>query len=380
MPIMTPRERVITALNRQEPDRVPTALWGGPYGLVDAVYFNLLKTFDLGQPVASFRSGHNISYIDDRILDHLGTDTRYVWPGASPSSPIDTTSKPGKILDGYGQPWVQAFPYYYPDTGLLAESTLADVDRLVTWPDVNDPRWTAGVRERSRYLKEETDFFVIGRMVTSHGPFQTASDLRGQAQFLMDLVLDETFASALLERVTDTIDGLLRAYLNAGGAYFDMVELPGDDYATNQNLILSPVMFRRFFKPHLKRLVDTVKSFRSDLKVMFHSDGVIETLIPDLIEIGVDVLHPLEPLPNMDLDRIKATYGDQIAFMGGIDIVQAMPGSQEDVRKEVERRIHQLAPGGGYVLAPANHLQSDVSAANVIALYQAAHYFGGYPL
>ena len=375
MATMTSRERVLTALNHQEPDRVPTALWGGTYGLVDDLYLALLKVMDWGEPVAPFRSGHNISYIDDRVLDRLGTDTRYVWPGASPSSP-----RPDTMRDGFGQPWKKALPYYYPDTGILAEAGLDDIDRLVAWPDPADPRWTAGVRERARLLKEQTDAFVIGRMVTSHGVFQTAGHLRGMEQFLLDLALDEAFVAALVERVTDAIDALLRGYLEAGGMYFDMIELPGDDYATNQNLIMAPTTFRAFFKPALRRLVQTVKEYRSDLKVMFHSDGVIQTLIPDLVEIGVDALHPLEPLPAMDLETIKATYGHQLAFIGGIDIVQAMPGSRQEVVAEVRRRLQQLAPGGGYVLAPANHLQPDVPPENVIALYQAAREFGTYPV
>ena len=194
----------------------------------------------------------------------------------------------------------------------------------------------------------------------------------------MDLVLDETFAVTLIERVTDTIDGLLRHYLEAGGDYFDVIELPGDDYASNENLIMSPGTFRRFFKPAIRRLVETVKSFRQDIKVMFHSDGVLAPLIPDLIEIGVDALHPLEPLPAMDLAAIKKTYGSQIAFMGGIDISQAMPGTRQDVESEVKRRIEQLGPGGGYVLAPSNHLQSDVPPEHVVTLFKAAREYGRY--
>jgi len=374
---MTPRERVTAAIARQEPDRVPTALWGGPYGLVDDVYLKMLDLLDLGEPVAPFRQGHNISYIDDRVLDILETDTRYVWPGDSPSSPKYPSSEPGMMLDGYGQPWIQALPYYYPDTGLLVEAAgVDDIDRLVTWPDPDDPCWTKDVGERAKQLKENTDYYVIGRMVTSHGVFQTCSDLRGMEQFMMDLVIDEDFAVTLIERVTENIAGLLRGYLEAGGAHLDMVELPGDDYASSQNLMMSPGTFRQFFKPVLRRLVETVKSFRDDLKVMFHSDGVVHPLIPDLVDIGIDVLHPVEPLPKMDLVKIKTDYGDSISFLGGIDITHALPGSRQDVIDEVRRRIGQLAHGGGYILAPSNHVQPDVPAENVLTLYQAARQYG----
>lgn len=377
---MTPRERVRRALAHQEPDRVPTALGGGPYGLVDEVYLKLVERFGLGEPVKPFRQGHNISYMDDRVLERLGTDTRYVWPGDSPSSPKYSTDRPEVFLDGYGQPWKRALPYYYPDRGILAEASLDDIDRIVTWPDPSEPRWMAGVRERARALKENTDYFIVARMVTSHGPFQTASDLRGAEQLLMDMVLNEEFVLALVERATDVIDRLLHAYLAAGGEYFDMVELPGDDYASATSTIMSPAMFGTFFKPALKRLVDTVKGFRDDLKVMFHSDGMIKPLLPDLIDIGVDVVHPLEPVPGVDMTAIKAEFGGRLAFLGGIDIVEALPGSQQDVVDEVKRRIRELAPGGGYVLAPANHVQPDVPPENIVTLFQAAREHGQYPI
>jgi uroporphyrinogen decarboxylase len=377
---MTPRARVRAALSHQEPDRVPTALGGGPYGIIDEVYFKLLDHFDLGDPVERFREGHNISYLDDRLFERLGTDTRYVWPGDSPSDPAAPTDDPNVFLDGYGQPWKRALPYYYPVEGILTGLDVEDIDKAVNWPDPSEPRWTAGVRERARSLQEGTDYFVIARMVTSHGPYMTAAHLRGTEQFLMDMALNEPFASALMERVTDSLDGMLRGYLEAGGQFFDMIELPGDDYATNKNLIMSPVAFREHIKPALAQLVSTIKSYRSDLKVMMHSDGMISDLLPDFIDLGIDVLHPLEPVPAMDQAGVKAAYGDQLAFLGAIDIVHALPGSEQDVIEEVKRRIRTLGPGGGYVLAPANHIQPDVPPQNVVALFEAAREFGAYPL
>ena len=378
---MLPRERVHAALNHNEPDRVPTALGGGPYGVVDGLYFRLLKHLGLGDPVKPFRTGHNISYMDDRLLARLGTDTRYVWPGASPSTPTIQTEDPNTFLDAFGQVWKRAVPYYYADTGILSTATSIDaIDGVVTWPDTSAPHWTVGVRERAASLREHTDYFVIARMVMSHGVFQTACDLRGTAEFMTDLSLNEAFAVRLIDRVTDTIDGLLRGYLDAAGDHIDMIELPGDDYASNENLLISPAMFRRFIKPALRRLVTTIKEHRPDLKILLHSDGMIQKLLPDFIELGIDVLHPLEPVPALDQAAIKADYGDRLAFVGGIDITRAMRGSREDVVAEVQRRIAQLAPGGGYILAPANHLQEDVPVENVVTLFEAAHTYGGYPI
>jgi uroporphyrinogen decarboxylase len=111
-----------------------------------------------------------------------------------------------------------------------------------------------------------------------------------------------------------------------------------------------------------------------------HSDGAIAALLPDLVALGVDVIHPLEPLPATDLAAIKARYGKQVSFLGGIDISHAMPGSRQAVVAEVQQRIAQLAPGGGYILAPSNHLQADVPAENVVTLFETTRQLGTYPL
>jgi len=373
---MLPRERILAALNHQESDRIPTALGGGPYGLVDDLYLRLVKHLGLGKPVLPFRSGHSISYMDDRLLERLGTDIRYCWPGLLPNSPISPGEDDDTFYDSYGQVWKRALPYYYTGEGILHDATSTDdIECLVRWPDLTDPRWTAGLAERARSLREDTDYFVAMRMVASHGPFQTACDLRGTENFLMDLTLRPEFAQALLDKVTSAIDGLLHLALQAGGKWFDMVELPGDDYAGNTSTIISPAMFRSFIAPCLARLINTIKEYNPHTCVMLHSDGAITKLLPDIVELGVDVIHPLEPLPATDIPAVKARFGDRVTFLGGIDISHAMPGSRADVIAEVQRRITQLAPGGGYILAPSNHLQSDVPPENVVTLFETAHNF-----
>lgn len=377
---MLPRERVLMALNHQEPDRVPTAIGGGPYGIVDDLYLRLIRRLDLGKPAAPFRSGHSISYMDDRLLARLGTDIRYCWPGLLPNSPI-TPGPEDTFYDSYGQVWKRAAPYYYAGEGILSQATgIADIDRLVRWPDLADPRWTAGVAERAQTLRENTPYFVTMRMVASHGPFQTACDLRGVENFLTDMALQPEFAQALLEKITDIQAGLLRLTMQTAGRWFDMVELPGDDYAGNAAPIISPRMFRKFIQPCLSRLVAAIKENNPKARVMLHSDGAVTSLLPDLIATGVDVIHPLEPLPATDLAAVKAQFGAQVSFLGGIDITEAMIGSHEQVIEEVRRRIAQLGFGGGYVLAPSNHLQADVPAENVVTLFEAAKKYGKYPI
>lgn len=373
---MLPRERVLTALQHQKTDHIPTALGGGPYGLVDDLYLRLIEHLQLGEPVTPFRSGHNISYMDDRLLERLGVDFRYCWPGLLPNSPVHPGEDEDTFYDSYGQVWKRAKPYYYTGEGILKDALdLREIEQRIRWPDLTDPRWTRGVAERARFLRENTDYFVVMRMVASHGPFQTACDLRGVENFLRDLALNPEFATTLLNRVTEAIEGLLRLAMQAGGKWFDMVELPGDDYAGNTNTLISPAMFRRFIKPCLRRFIQAIKEFNPETRVMLHSDGAITKLIPDIIDLGVDVLHPLEPLPATDIPAIKASFGERVTFLGGIDISQAMRGSTADVVAEVQHRIQQLGPGGGYILAPSNHLQADVPPENVVTLFQAAREF-----
>lgn len=378
---LSPRERVRISLNHEEPDRVPTALGGGSYGLVDQVYLQLISDFDLEPSVPPFRTGHSISYLDDRLLEKLNTDIRYVYPQVLPNSPTRSGKEPDTFVDSYGQTWHKAVPYFYAGEGLLKHvSPQADLRDYITFPDPKDSHWMVGVAERAKMLRTTTDHFITMRMVSSHGPFQTACDLRGTENFMVDMALNPDFAQALLGQIADLQAGLLESAMQAGGQYFDMIELPGDDYASNLGTIISPRMFRRFIKPILARYIAVIRAQRPDIYIMFHSDGLITGLLDDIIEIGVDVIHPLEPLPGVDFMEIKKQYGKRVSFLGGIDISRALPGTQEEVISEVQTRIRQLGPGGGYILAPANHIQVDVPPENVITLFRSAKQYGKYPL
>ena len=375
---MNSKERVLIALSHEEPDRVPLALWGGSYGLVDSLYEQLVEKLNLGSPLPPIRFGHTVTHIDDRLLNVLGTDTRMIWPGAAPSSPTHVSEDGDMAFDDFGQPWKRTYPYYSATDGLLKErGTIDAIEECIHWPDIDDPKWISGVAERATSLKG-SPYFIIGRMVVSHGPFQMACDFRSMENFMMDMILEPEFAKALLARATDLICGMTRNYLIAAGDVMDMIELPGDDYGGNDNLVFSPKLFRKMIRPCIERIVNCVREIRPDIKIMFHSDGAVVSLIPDFIDMGIDVLHPLEPVSGMDPVQVKAEYGNAISFLGGVDISHAMPGSIKDVRADVDRCKKDLAPYGGYILAPCNHLQADVPPENVIELYSYAKHAGIY--
>ena len=222
-------------------------------------------------------------------------------------------------------------------------------------------------------------YAVLGRAVDSFGPFERCCALRGTENFLVDLGTNPEFASLLIEKVTGVLSRLLEVVLAGAGPYLDIVELPGDDYAA-LHPIISPRMFDRFFAPAWRRMIQIARGAAPRSKILFHSDGNMEPFLGRLIDLGVDIFHCLEPLPGVDMEKIKAEYGSRLCFWGAIDIKEAMAGSAAGVTAEVRQRIRQLASGGGYVLAPANHLQPDVPVENVLALFQAARTYGRYPI
>lgn len=375
---MTSRERVLTALRHQEPDCVPTALWGSYYTLQDQTYFNLLKHLNLPEdPTKLFRRlrGHNSNYYDDRILDYLDTDIRYVWLGFTDLA----GPQPETGIDAWGTRWERLGPYMSPVEYPLATATIEDLETF-PWPDVEKLIRVAELKERLKLLRASGQHAIAARAVTSYGPFEQAQAMRGRVEFFVDMVENPEFAQALIQKVTNVIKRLIEIYLDIAGQSIDLMEIPGDDYAGTQNLLFSPKHFDRLIKPALGQITHLIKSYRPNLPIVFHSDGAVTPLLESFVELGIDLFHPLEPLEANDHDAIKAKFGGRLAFLGAIDIKKALPGSVEAVEAEVKRRIRSLGRGGGYIIAPANHVQHDVSPENIIALYRAAKKYGRYPL
>lgn len=373
---MNHRERVLAAVAHEEPDCVPLALWGSTHGVTDPLYFALLAELGLGEPVDPFRSrmGHTINYYDDRVLAALDVDVRHADVGftdlGGPSA--------GGGTDAWGVRYAQSGLYLTAMSYPLAAAAEEDLDTYA-WPDVANLLHREHFRRRVRFLGEETDYAVVGRSYDSYGPFERCCSLRKTDEFLVDLGINEEFALKLIEKVTDVHCRLLEIYLEDAGPYLDIVELPGDDYAALRPII-SPAMFARYFAPAWRRIISLVREGAPRAKIMFHSDGNMEPFLGQLIDLGVDIFHCLEPLPGADMGRIKATYGDRLCFWGAIDIKRAMTGDAAGVEAEVRERIRVLGPGGGYVVAPANHLQPDVPVTNVITLSRAVREWGRYPL
>ena len=187
-------------------------------------------------------------------------------------------------------------------------------------------------------------------------------------------------ANRLLDILVDIQIGLWDSFLAEVGNRVEMVQL-ADDFGAQKSLMISPRTFRQFFKPRYTQLINAIKK-RTRARVFLHCDGAILKLIPDFIEMGVEVLNPLQPTAEgMDPLPIKELYGKHLAFHGAIDNQQLLvKGSPEQVSRQVRHTIQALAPGGGYILAAAHLLEPDMPVENMMAMFSAAKTYGAYPI
>jgi len=379
---MTPRERVLACLNHQEPDRVPIALGQATGdGITLVAYQNLLRHLGMDPGRAQLRQGWaQLARVDEEVLRRFRVDMRGIGLG-TPDGGKDTWLDENTVRDEWGV--VRRRPpggYYFDLCGspLAEDGTLAALERF-RWPDPADPGRYRGLKEKARRLREETDYAVVLDVNCSF--FLRCCELRGWENFYTDLVAEEEFACALMDRYLEfRLAVAARALEEAGDV--DIVMVSSDDLGMTERPLISPALYRKLIKPRQKRTFDFFKA-RTAAKRYYHTDGAVYPLLADLVEIGVEVLNPVEvhAAGMGDTAKLKREFGDRLTFWGGIDTHHVLPkGTPEDVREEVRRRIRDLAPGGGYVVSPVHNFQPDVPPENIVAMYQAADALGRYPL
>ncbi|MBN1261583.1 MAG: hypothetical protein JXB35_12975 [Anaerolineae bacterium] len=346
---LAPRERVRMALERREPDRVPVDLWAVP-----EVWTRLTREFG------------GIS--QEAVLKRLRVDVRWVRP--TYVGPERT--RPGGVeVDAFGA-WRKVvfhdFGSYNEYAGYpLAEAqTAADVH---AWDWSRTEYWDVGnLPGDLARLNEDDDYFICYDV---GGIFERSWGLRGLDRFLIDLVEQPDIACAIMDRMTDLYIANVTRVLEAGGGRINMA-YTWDDVAHQHGLMISPRMWRKFMAPRHQRLNAAIRAADPHVKIMYHSCGAIAPLIPSLLDdLGIDVLNPLQPQARgMDPARLKADFGDRLAFHGGVDLQYTLPhGNPDEVRAEVRRLIDTLGVGGGYVLAAAHYIQNDVPTQNILAMY-----------
>jgi uroporphyrinogen decarboxylase len=229
---------------------------------------------------------------------------------------------------------------------------------------------------RAKRLREETDYLLVG-FFGGH-VFQASQSLRGWDTFLLDLLINRPFAEALMDRLVEANVERFRRYAKTVAPYVDVIQFE-DDLGMQDRPLLRPELYREVVKPHHARLFRFVKE-HCDAYLLLHTDGAVAPLIPDFIEMGVDVLNPVQvSAAGMDTGTLKREYGADIVFWGaGCDSQRVLPfGTPQEVADEVRRRIDDLAPGGGFVFAPVHNIQSEVPPENVLAMFETARAYGG---
>ncbi len=378
---MTSRERVATALRHEEPDRVPLDIGGGQStSLIAEAYENLKMHLGVTAEPRSLQEIYRVARLDEDVMVRLGSDVRPVilkdaqnW--RPPPSELGTT------VDEFGVRWRQvAFSggfYWEVIESPLAKATIADLESH-PWPDPLDPGRYDGLAEEIRDLYHNTSYALLGDCGFKNF-FERCWSLVGMERALIDLVADQAFYRALLDRLFEINAAATRRFLEITGPYLTAIRT-SDDLATQASLLMSPKTYRQLIKPYHVRYFALIREW-TDAKIFFHSCGNIVPLLDDLIEAGIEVLNPVQATTWEDPAAVKARYGDRLSFWGGIDSQQVLPyGTPEQVRDEVALRIRQFGQGGGFVAGSVHLMQADVPPQNVIALSQAVRDLGVYPL
>ncbi|MBP2672048.1 MAG: uroporphyrinogen decarboxylase, partial [candidate division NC10 bacterium] len=262
----------------------------------------------------------------------------------------------------------------------FAEDPTRSAIESYAWPDPLNPGRYRGLREKARHLHRETDYAVV--LDVNCAFFLRCCELRGWENFYTDLVADVPFAEALMDRYLEIRLAMAERALEEVGDNVDVVMVTSDDLGMTEGPLISPALYRTLIKPRQQRTFDAIRA-RTNAFLYYHTDGAIYSLLPDLVEIGVQVLNPVEvrAVGMEDTAKLKREFGDALTFWGAIDTHHVLPqGSVADVRDEVRRRIRDLGPGGGYVVGPVHNIQPDVPPANVVAMYDTAYETGRYPL
>lgn len=353
--MITHRDRVLTALSHEVPDRCPMQISFTP-----EFAKRLRNELNLGGGAHNPHGGGN-SYQLERALDEDLLLTSVGWANSYYQADHAYTDEWGigwKLCE-YDTPFGKG---KYTE---IASHPLANDDAINRYrpPDPHRPEL---YRDAEHLVREYgREYFIVGVTVTTI--FETAWALRGLERMMVDLVENPDLAEAIL-------DIPFRYHLAAAKRLVEIgVDMiwTGDDIGGQSAMILSPAMWRRFFKPRLAEFFTALRRINRNVKIAYHSDGVIQPIIPDLIEIGLDVLNPIQPA-CIDPAWLKKTYGDKLSFWGSIDEQHTLPfGTPEDVRKEVRLRLETLGQGGGLIIGPTHHVQLDTPMENFRAMVEA---------
>ena len=348
---MTSRQRLLTALNHKEPDRIPYDLDGtNQSGIHHIAYRNLLSYLGIRKDEITICDPiQQLAHVHEDVLEKLKVDTRIIYPKDPSNWKLNIEEdKEGKyFIDQYGIKWtMHKGGFYFDPTGHpLTEGSIEELNNH-PFPDPSDQKRIEGLKEVARGFRERG--FPVNMMSMSGGFFEASFWLRGFENFYCDLAGNPRYACSLMDKLLEIEMGYWDLVLSELGDYID-IALTANDLGGQDGPVISPSMYRKYIKPRQKKLNSFIKNKKSSIYIFFHCCGSIYDLLPDLIETGIDIINPVQvSAAKMNTKRLKKEFGDALTFWGGIDTQEILPyGTPQEVKDEVKRRIDDLALGGG---------------------------------
>ncbi len=379
---MNCRERTLAALDHKEPDRVPLDFGGRHTTLHLYAHDALMRHLGLSGPKPPIRSYHTcLVEPDPRLLQRFERVSALFFPKAPSGYVFTIDPETNTYVDEWGTTYYMPPNGYYYDmhkVPLPEAETEADL-RKYRWPNPTDPARIAGLPEQiqATYAAGEKVIIMCGAMP---GLWEHSWYVFGLEQAFVNLASNEPLMEAFTERVMEWQISYWDMVLSQVGEYVDLVQL-NEDLGSQHGPMMSPAAFRRIYKPRLQRLIASIKR-KTKARIYLHSCGSIYRMIPDLVEIGVEVLNPVQVnAAEMDSARLKREFGKDLTFWGGgCDPVIMGMGTPKEIMEDVKRRVHDLAPGGGFVFGSVHNIQANVPPENIVAMFDAAREFGGYPI
>jgi uroporphyrinogen decarboxylase len=383
---MNSHERLLTTLDHREPDRVPYDLGSVQVTGIHVVAYRGWRAA-LGLPPVEPHLCDVIQQLaapDDDLIARLGVDVRGLFPLNSHNWQVKEEDAGEYWLyhDEWGITHRRPRPdglYYsiYQEPLKKSDLSPADIERH-PWPDFGAPWRIDGLRDQALRFRQQGYAVVLKDSFA--GIFEMAQRIVGMQELLIMMATDEALAGVLFDKLLELKLAFWEMALPRLGDVVDVVTY-ADDYGTQQSQLISPAMFRRQLKPHIRVLFARIKQLAPHTKQFFHSCGNVRPLIPDYIEIGTDILNPVHiRAKGMDPVALKHDFGQDVVFWGGgIDTQDVLPhGTPQDVKDDVRRNIDALAPGGGYVFNTVHNIQADVPPENMIAMWEALQTYGVY--
>jgi uroporphyrinogen decarboxylase len=356
---------------------VPIDNGGYVSGMHEVAYKNLLKYLGLEEEIVLSDAVQRLANVSDKVLELLGVDTRYLYVNGPSGWQYKEDDENGLWEDEWKV--VRKRCGYYCDSLVhpLEKATLEDL-KSYKFPNPNDSSRYKGLKQKARTLFKNSNYALVGGSIQAL--YCPAWDLRGYEQFMYDTAAEPEFANYLLNKILDWNMAFYDNYLNEIGEYIEFLWI-GDDWGSQSGPLINPVEFRTNVVPRFKRLIDFIKS-KTKAKIAYHSCGSVYWAMQDFVDMGVDILHPLQPNASEmgDSGKIKVNFGGKLSFHGGTNNQGLFHGEKEFIIEDAKQKIRYFAPGGGYIFSSGHNIQANCPPENIIALFQTAKKFGKYPI